>query len=263
VPQATVSPVLLAVFESTPSPPGPWGGTSLAGIGMLKESVPGQGNFLNLTIALIFLLLAAALVDQFANQWGRRLVPAATVVTLAMGVWSIRGQGVWYRTGAGLVLGVAALSVVGQFLESSGLVFVHLLAMLVFFCMTICRALEQVLFTGEIDMNKILGSICVYIMMGLVWALLYVMLAGLDPAAFKDQPAVPWFDALSRYIYFSFVSLTTLGYGDITPVAPFARFLVYMEAVAGQFFMTILVASLVGMRISKLVASGEPSRSDS
>ena len=235
----------------------------LTGISMVKEPIPRQGNFLYLTISLVFLLSAAALVDQFASQWGQRLVPAATVVTLALGVWSIRGQGVWYRTGFALVLGVAGLSLLGQFLESSGLVFVHLLAMVVFFCMTIWRALEQVLFTGEIDMNNILGSICIYIMMGLVWALLYVMLAELDPAAFKDQPAVPWFDAFSRYIYFSFVSLTTLGYGDITPVAPFAQFLVYMEAVAGQFFMTILVASLVGMRISKLVASGEPPRSDS
>jgi hypothetical protein len=230
---------------------------------MVKEPIPRQGNFLHLTIALVFLLSAAALVDQFASQWGQRLVPAATVVTLALGVWSIRGQGVWYRTGFALVLGVAGLSLLGQFLESSGLVFVHLLAMVVFFCMTIWRALEQVLFTGEIDMNKILGSICIYMMMGLVWALTYVMLAELDPAAFRGQQAVPWFDALSHYIYFSFVSLTTLGYGDITPVAPFARFLVYMEAVAGQFYMTILVASLVGMRISKLVASGEPPRSDS
>jgi hypothetical protein len=229
---------------------------------MLKEPIPRQGNFLYLAVALVFLLSAAALVDQFAGQWGKRLVPAATVVTLALGVWSIRGQGIWYRTGAGLVLGVAALSVVGQFLESSGLVFVHLLTMLVFFCMTIWRALKQVLFTGEIDTNKILGSICIYIMMGLIWALMYVMLAEFDPAAFKDQQAVPWFDALGHYIYFSFVSLTTLGYGDITPVAPFARFLVYMEAVAGQFYMTILVASLVGMRISKLVADGGRSHSE-
>lgn len=71
------------------------------------------------------------------------------------------------------------------------------------------------------------------------------------PEAFKDQVAQPWYDAFPRYLYFSFVTLTTLGFGDTTPVEPLAQFLVYVEAVAGQLYIAILVASVVGMGIAK------------
>ena len=54
-----------------------------------------------------------------------------------------------------------------------------------------------------------------------------------------------------NFIYFSFVTLTTLGFGDLLPVSPLARFLVYMEAVPGVFYMAIVVSSLVGARMPK------------
>ena len=59
-----------------------------------------------------------------------------------------------------------------------------------------------------------------------------------------------WYENFADGTYFSFVTLTTLGYGDISPVTPVARFLVYMEAIVGVFYMAILVASLIGMRVS-------------
>jgi voltage-gated potassium channel len=61
-----------------------------------------------------------------------------------------------------------------------------------------------------------------------------------------------WFTLFPDFIYFSFVTITTLGFGDISPTLPVARFLVYLEAIIGQFYLAILVASLVGSRLSKL-----------
>lgn len=58
--------------------------------------------------------------------------------------------------------------------------------------------------------------------------------------------AAPWVDNFSTVTYFSFVSLTTLGYGDISPAEPFSRVVVYLEAVIGVFYMAIVVASLIG-----------------
>jgi len=66
-----------------------------------------------------------------------------------------------------------------------------------------------------------------------------------------------WYDNFADVAYFSFVTLTTLGYGDISPIVPIARFLVYMEAIVGVFYMAILVASLIGIRISALNADQE------
>jgi voltage-gated potassium channel Kch len=72
------------------------------------------------------------------------------------------------------------------------------------------------------------------------------------PGAFNGLEQVIWYENFADVAYYSFVTLTTLGYGDISPVIPIARFLVYMEAIVGVFYMAILVASLIGIRTSKL-----------
>jgi voltage-gated potassium channel Kch len=89
-------------------------------------------------------------------------------------------------------------------------------------------------------------------LIGLNWSLLYLFLAQTIPGAFNGLEQLVWYDNFADAAYYSFVTLTTLGYGDISPVTPVARFLVYMEAIVGVFYMAILVASLVGVRISAL-----------
>ena len=86
--------------------------------------------------------------------------------------------------------------------------------------------------------------------MGLIWALLYLFIAQTIPDAFNGLEQLIWYDNFADVAYFSFVTLTTLGYGDISPIIPIARFLVYMEAIVGVFYMAILVASLIGIRTS-------------
>ena len=80
--------------------------------------------------------------------------------------------------------------------------------------------------------------------------MLYLFIAEVVPGAFNGLPQAPWLDNFATAVYFSFVTITTLGYGDISPVLPLARFLVYMEAIIGVFYMAILVASLIGVRMS-------------
>ena len=87
-------------------------------------------------------------------------------------------------------------------------------------------------------------------LLGLIWAMLYLFIAETIPGAFNSLPQVPWLDNFANAVYFSFVTITTLGYGDISPALPLPRFLVYMEAIVGVFYMAILVASLIGIRIS-------------
>ena len=98
--------------------------------------------------------------------------------------------------------------------------------------------------------NKILGSICGYLVLGIAFAVAYSMIDGLNPDAFDfnvvleaevNNHAI----RINLFIYYSFVTLTTLGYGDVTPIAPTARVLSWVEAVIGQFYIAILVAGLV------------------
>ena len=71
-----------------------------------------------------------------------------------------------------------------------------------------------------------------------------------------------WQENLEQFLYYSMVTLTTVGYGDITPEQPVAQFLAYMEGIVGIFYTTILVASLIGVRLASMTAPGSESQED-
>lgn len=108
--------------------------------------------------------------------------------------------------------------------------------------------LFRVLSHPRITGASVSGALCVYFILGVVWAIAYGAIERLAPGSFSglDQGG-----ALSeQFVYFSYVTLTTLGYGDITPVHPGAMTLATVEAVAGQIFLVGLVAYLVGRTVA-------------
>jgi hypothetical protein len=111
--------------------------------------------------------------------------------------------------------------------------------------------LVQVFREGPITVYRIQGAIVVYLLVGFAWAAAYDLVYRAWPGAFQFAQASP--KALRdthALLYYSFVTLTTLGYGDITPVHPAARSLAIGEALVGQLYPAILIARLVSMRIS-------------
>ncbi len=219
---------------------------------MHMSRVSQHNNFVYLTVSLVILLLVAALVDQFPIPLGQHLVQALTVLTLASGVIGLRDSKLHVNTKLGLVTGVAVIVLLGVLLDASGLHYTHLLILIGFYSWATWLAARQVLFTGPIDSNKIVGAICIYLLTGLIWALSYLLIAQAIPGAFNGLQQLPWYENFADVSYYSYVTLTTLGYGDISPVAPIARFLVFMEAIVGVFYMAILVASLIGIRTSEI-----------
>lgn len=110
--------------------------------------------------------------------------------------------------------------------------------------------LVRVLRDGRVNINRVMGSVGVFLLIGIVFANGFRLIALYFDGAFAiGGTPIPASDFMPRVLYFSFVTLTSLGYGDITPVHPFARSLVTMEALTGQLFLAILVARLVAMEI--------------
>jgi hypothetical protein len=111
--------------------------------------------------------------------------------------------------------------------------------------------------------DSILGALCGYLFLGLAWAVLYSLIEGFRPGSFQispklvtgGEPAHPLPHVLT---YFSFVTLTTVGYGDISPVSPAARTLSWVEAVTGQFYLAVIVAGLVSVLAAKGKREGLP-----
>ena len=106
------------------------------------------------------------------------------------------------------------------------------------------------LFTGDIDGNKIIGAICIYIMLGLLWTFGFLIVEQVAPGSISGLGEGGWHQKLQDVVYYSFITLTTVGYGEIAPIAPISRFLAYLEAITGQFYIAILVASLIGARFA-------------
>lgn len=111
----------------------------------------------------------------------------------------------------------------------------------------------QVFREGSITVHRIEGAIAAYLLMGLMWAALYALIQLNDQQAFAFTNAAPTSAGSpvlrARFIYFSFTTLTTVGYGDITPVSPLARSLAMTEAMTGQLFPAILIARLVSLEL--------------
>ena len=96
--------------------------------------------------------------------------------------------------------------------------------------------------------DMIMGAICAYFLMGLIWAFLYSILEFFEPGSFQ-MPAGPINQA--TFTYYSYVTLTTLGYGEITPISTPARSFALLEAMMGQLYLAVLIARLVGTHIAQ------------
>jgi hypothetical protein len=100
---------------------------------------------------------------------------------------------------------------------------------------------------GPVTWSRIQGGICAYLLLGMAWASAYSLIEQIHPGSFRFVSQPDSTDLLSKLIYFSFATLTTVGFGDVLAIAPFARSLAIAEAVVGQLFPAILIGALVAM----------------
>ena len=108
----------------------------------------------------------------------------------------------------------------------------------------------QVFRPGNVTHHRVQGAICVYLLAGLSWAYSYEILLLFDPAALHLPAGAALMNARSGLVrYFSFVTLTTLGYGDVLPRSPFAQALATSEALFGQLYPAVMIARLVSLEI--------------
>lgn len=124
---------------------------------------------------------------------------------------------------------------------------------LLFFSFLTWSLLRDLLKKREVTGDTISMSISIYLLLGVSWALLYIVIFVHDPEAFHFATAagVSEADRFPILLYFSLTTLSTVGFGDITPLTLQARYAAVAEAIAGQFYLAILVARLVGMHMSR------------
>ena len=148
---------------------------------------------------------------------------------------------------------VAALSQIGNLLNDASWIDTVKYGTLILFLLLISVLLlrDIVVRSHGVNTQLILGSINIYLLVGLTFAFIYGLVESLHAGSFSGiERAGVAQEPMPRFIYFSYVTLTTLGYGDIAPLTTTAKTLAYVQAVFGQLYLAILVARLVGLHIS-------------
>lgn len=114
--------------------------------------------------------------------------------------------------------------------------------------------LRRLVYSNAVTRNEVYGTVNLYILIGTFWSYVYSLLELFQPGSFTPPTAPP--DVGVRFLYFSFVTLATLGYGDITPRMPLAQSLAVIEAIVGQFYLAMVVAYLVSRYVTHELRSG-------
>ena len=127
---------------------------------------------------------------------------------------------------------------------------------LLFLILVVAAILAHVFRSRRITRETIAGAICAYLLIGAMWANVFSIIENVMPGSFADNSIEadaasgpePIRDQANRFTYFSLVTLTTLGYGDITPMTRPAKNLAALEAIFGQLYLAVLIARLVGQQ---------------
>ena len=210
----------------------------------------GFGTVLLISL-LTFIGLYPLLLGEIAGRILGDLIIAVILVSSAVTASRSRRHHV-----IGIVLAIFAFGLQVYWLETHNSIVQAVAAAIIgiFFLYTALLIFRHVLSSGPIYADRVHAALSVYILLALAWACMYGLIEIISPGAFslgatsteaaaRSQGAY----LLADMIYLSIATLTSTGYGDITPVAPFARSMSQLEQLVGVFFIAVLISRLVGL----------------
>jgi hypothetical protein len=208
---------------------------------------PGRFRLLLLSLLLFFGGTAAATGTRV-----ERLVEVTLLgLVVVAAVLDLRERGHRGRFALGLAGGVILVSVVDLNVPTKPLRGLAGAMIVLFAGLVVWLAYTAVMRRQRSVGDRIVGAICVYVLIGLAWAKIYETQDGFAPGSFRFPADTAWATpSLLRYSYFSFVTLATLGYGDVTPVTALAGTLAWMEAISGQLYIAITISRLVALSMA-------------
>ncbi len=202
------------------------------------RALDSYASLLVLLLANFFLL---ELVDD--PRWGAIGSTLLAAAALFVAISDPENGHTINRTQTLSIIGCVGLSCVLLFADSASVLgLAYLLPVALLVTATLPITLYRVLHHRRVTTETILGALCTFVLLGLLFAFVYLAISELRSAPFFTQPGP---QQQSEYLYFSFVVLTTLGLGDLSPSVGLPQALVAIEALVGSVFLVTLVARLV------------------
>ncbi len=213
-----------------------------------------RNRYFFLLLSLVLFFITSAVIADF-NQ---KLFIFGIVfsIVLVFSVYIIEHNFLLLLTGS--VLAVAVLlsnyySIVFHAKPGSSFIMFEYGVTIIFFITVSYLTLSSVMRDKIITSSTLYGAICSYLLIGLTYSFWYMLMYDLNPAAFHLPEHLTGYNAdirLQNFIYYSYVTMSTLGYGDITPVSYLAKTTAWLESVIGQIYLTVWIARLVGLNIA-------------
>jgi len=208
-------------------------------------------RFVFLMVSILLYLLAAPFLTNFLGL--RLLIDLLLSAILLSGVYAVSENRNNTLIAAFLALPMFISIWISHMITSQNLILlVHLFA-IPYLLFTIVTILIFIFKTQQVTRDVIAAAIVVYLLIGLLWTFVYMALHLWDSGSFSYNE-IEGLRKSHKLAYFSFVTLTTLGYGDITPLTPQARAFAYIEAIIGQMYLAILIARLVGLQVAQAMS---------
>jgi hypothetical protein len=217
---------------------------------------------------LLAVLVIAGVTQPLAVEWSERTRILAGIVTavVSLGTLLVVFERRWQRRLALFMLVVLFGSNIAH--ETlwvplqMGAIIYHFFAIL-YVGFAVAVILKRIFHQETIRTDDVVGAVCGYLAAAIAWANAYGLVYLIWPGSFRVADAIAWKLGdwnLQRFFfnYFSVTTLTSLGYGDITPIGPLALSLSWLEVVFGQFYIAVVVAQLVGLRLAHAI---KPDRS--
>ena len=213
-------------------------------------------------LAAFFLMLSASVIVHLFDLGGAVSIVMGLgfVAMLVSAAYAVQARPVVVRACrilAALSVGLIAVdALVGnEHLRAAGY-----LVGLVFLTCVVTAIVRMLLTTKRVSGDTLYASICAYLLLGMIWTLAYSLAEYVQPGSFRlpaGEEMVFGGQDSSNVLYFSYVTLTTLGYGDVTPAQDAVRLLAIGEAMIGQIFLVVLVARLVGLNVGQAMGGSQ------
>ena len=221
---------------------------------MFKQhiQISEKNNFYFNFFSLMSLLLVLSLEAQIKDLLGIYSATILVILIFMLDINSLAHKHSLRITLYILVVMIMLLKLIEPYIDPYIDRVIHHFVFLIFFAHSLKTILKEISNKSHVTTNLIVGSITGYIHLGLIWSFIYMLILLHDPSSFNNLTYSFENHNFSEISYFSFVTLTTLGFGDISPNNDLARLFTYFEAIAGIFYMAVIVSTLVSVRLNEL-----------